>query len=300
MQLKCAWCMKDNECDMNEGEDCPDFTLHPRWAPQVIRSSVLEVYPEIIHSVDVEWAKGGLIPDFTITMLVQPGKMLTVFERAELVMEIEQNLQTINDETLHMDDAKFTVHIAQGVEHSAEVPEGVDENGEMPEVEPIGDPTVKSYQESIQQIMSEVGDGVKVNFESDLKGYFNTGHVIKLGTLRQMEDGAVVWVRYREGGEDKDRIDGAYRINRASDTEWGLSNGSSFAADIELKGPDTTNCIDEKGGEGAMILFVAGRAAAKKRTIEDIDIVKEKRGDFSGVEVPDTLPDDVGGDECSA
>lgn len=93
--------------------------------------------------------------------------------------------------------------------------------------------------------------GFKVNFSSDAElKKFTKGEVLKLGQLRRMVKGTVVWVYYRREGEESPRINSAMRITPTTDEYiWGLEDGSSFVAEFQLKGPDTSECEDFESGE---------------------------------------------------
>lgn len=115
---------------------------------------------------------------------------------------------------------------------------------------------------------------LKFNADQDLKN-FRRGHPLTVGTLRALPKDAIVWVYYKEHGEQGPRINGPMRASKDDvEDRWGLEDGSSFAAEFVPTGeydsenggfkvaPDEAECFDESGGEGEMRLF---RAVPKKQ-----------------------------------
>lgn len=291
MQLKCAWCMKDRTCDMGEGEDCPDFQLQPQFAPHVIRSSILEVYPEITQHVEVVWTKGAFAPSFTITIVLK--KLLTVFERAELVTEVEQNLNELNKGLLHMEDGDFTVHVAQAVEHSAEVPEGVDEDGT------IGLPVIKSTPCDGPNPLKEAWD----EWEDLL--YCPPDVETATGTYDPAGEG---------GGADADgpwcagcgMPKSAHRRQHSQEEIHGgldhLLEHPEYEEETISLPPGWESRRNKMVGydflyKGEIRLQHPCDDTAIRKMVWRMHEKENRPANWDGVEVPDTLPDDIGGDE---
>ena len=122
--------------------------------------------------------------------------------------------------------------------------------------------------------------GVEFKFDPDRAlSTYRRGDPLKVGELRTLPEGAVVWVWYKEHQERGPRINQAMRISKDSQSDsWGLEDGSSFAAEFSPTGEydskrgafavpgDDTECFDEGGGEGEMFLYhaVPKRTPAKK------------------------------------
>ncbi len=94
--------------------------------------------------------------------------------------------------------------------------------------------------------------GININFDPDADlQQFKPGQILTLGQLRAMPDGTVVWVYCKVDGDEGVRINQAMRINADPKfpNNWGLSDGSSFAAEFHLDGSDDQKCIHYDFGE---------------------------------------------------
>lgn len=135
--------------------------------------------------------------------------------------------------------------------------------------------TVQAMKDEIQGFFSELGVDFKFDADKDLSG-FSRGPALRLGALKALPDGSIVWAWYKEHGEARPRIDQAMRISRNQDGSWGLEDGSSFAAEFTPTGDydhgsgrfstpsDDAECFDEGGGEGEMRLYEAARRTAAR------------------------------------
>lgn len=283
--------MKDRTCDMGEGENCPDFQLQPQYAPHVIRSSILEVYPEITQHVEVVWTKGAFVPSFTITIVLK--RLLTVFERAELVTEVEQNLNELNEGLLHMEDGDFTVHVAQAVEHSAEVPEGVDEDGA------IGLPVIESTPCDGPNPLKEAwdeGEGLLYCPPSveTATGTFDPGARDGIGQLICDGCGMPQSAHVKNPGPSQEEIHEEFdRLLEHPEYEeeetislppgWESRRNKMVGYDFLYKGEIRLQhpCDD----------------TAIRKMVWQMHEKENRPANWDGVEVPDTLPDDVGEEE---
>jgi len=135
--------------------------------------------------------------------------------------------------------------------------------------------TVDRMKDQIHRMAKDLGmPPIKFDPDADLHNFVR-GKPLLVGELRALPAKSVVYVWYKEHGEDGPRIDQAMRISKYDESDpanantWGLEDGSSFGADFTPTGdfasktgefatpPDTAACFDEGCGEGEMYLFHA-------------------------------------------
>lgn len=132
------------------------------------------------------------------------------------------------------------------------------------------DLTVETMKSEINRMAKDLGmPEVKFDADRALSAY-GRGKPLTLGELRALPENAVVFVWYKEHGEEGPRINHPMRASKMPDEDtWGLEDGSSFAAEFTPTGDydheagtfavpsDATECFDEGGGEGEMRLYHA-------------------------------------------
>ena len=69
--------------------------------------------------------------------------------------------------------------------------------------------------------------GIEINLDSNIVDGYRKGNQVTWGDLKLLADSkAVVWVVYRKDGEENNRIEGFYRVERLDDGSFYFDDGS--------------------------------------------------------------------------
>lgn len=111
-----------------------------------------------------------------------------------------------------------------------------------------------AIRESFEQLFGE-----ELSFDPDEQLlHYVRGKPLTVGELRSLQADSVVFVTYRENGENEYRINGAMRLIPSEENYWVLEDGSSFMADFEpVANEDDALCLDVACGEGEMLIYEA-------------------------------------------
>jgi len=140
MEVCCRWCMKVDTCDhvdewvmepdglyrgASKVESCPDFVCNPEYHAELLAKGIQACDPEEYKDVAVNLVFGGRIDIAIVTT-----HNFTQQEAHERIEELQEDLQELNDEILHIVDADFYISFMYPRENRGG-PQGVDEDGNV-------------------------------------------------------------------------------------------------------------------------------------------------------------------------
>lgn len=116
----------------------------------------------------------------------------------------------------------------------------------------MSDEEEKAMKEHVQEVFA--GMGVDFSFDADtqLVDKYRPGPVLTVAEAKQLKKGDVVWVMIRKGRQRGWRANGPYFLERQYDDDgsWALSDGSSFAAELEFRRFSGDTCETDYDGWG--------------------------------------------------